>query len=161
MYVIITTHLNINVGHLHTTLLLQLFYGPLSRTIWMSRYQKNIHPLTYPDHHPIFISLFHILQSIASSLFNLRLRAWQSFCTTLSKSSLVYLLVCSPPPHTPYISLPNLCLLFATHAHTIAVCFVELLSFTLTSHIHLTILISAVPKCHLVFFHDRPGLTSM
>jgi len=35
-------------------------------------------------------------------------------------SSLVYLLVWSPPPHIPYISSPNQCLLFATHAHTIA-----------------------------------------
>jgi len=36
---------------------------------------------------------------------------------------LVYLLVWSPPPHTPYISSPNQCLLFATHAHTITACF--------------------------------------
>jgi len=34
----------------------------------------------HPDHHPIFISFYHLLQSIASSL--LKLRAWQSFCTT-------------------------------------------------------------------------------
>jgi len=56
---------------------------------------------------------------------------------------------------------PNQCLLFATHSHTIATCFtvvpklyhlflvslstlyLELYLFTLTSHIHLTILISA------------------
>ena len=38
-------------------------------------------------------------------------------------SSLVYLLVWSPPPHIPYISSPNQCLLFATDAHTIATCF--------------------------------------
>jgi len=42
--------------------------------------RRNIHPLTYPDHHPTFISFFHLLRSIASSLFNLR--AWQYFCTT-------------------------------------------------------------------------------
>jgi len=41
----------------------------------------------------------------------------------LSTSSLVYLLVWSPPPHIPYISSPNQCLLSATHAHTIATCF--------------------------------------
>jgi len=41
----------------------------------------------------------------------------------LSKSTLVYLLVSNPPFHTPYISSPNHCLLFATHAHTIAACF--------------------------------------
>jgi len=51
---------------------------------------------------------------------------WQSVAQPLSKSSLVYLfvlLVWSPPPHIPYISSPNQCLLFATHAHTIAACF--------------------------------------
>ena len=75
-------------------------------------------------------------------------------------SSFVYLLVWSPPPHIPYISSPNHCLLFAAHAHTIATCFAVVsilyhlflfsltsllgtLSFTLTLHIHLTILISA------------------
>jgi len=58
----------------------QLFYGPLSRTTQVSRYQKK-HSLTHhPDHHPIFISFFHLPRSIASSLF--KLRAWQSFCTT-------------------------------------------------------------------------------
>jgi len=71
-----------------------------------------------------------------------------------SMSSLVYLLVWSPPPHIPYISSPNQCLLFATHAYTIATCFTVLsilyhlslnsllgtLSFTLILHIHLTIL---------------------
>jgi len=29
----------------------------------------------------------------------------------------------SPPPHTPYIALPNQCLLFTAYAHTIAACF--------------------------------------
>jgi len=87
------------------------------------------------------------------------------FAQPLATSSLVYLLVWSPPPHIPYISSPNQCLLFATHAHTIATSFAVVsifissipslslnsllgtlsftLSFTLTLHIHLTILISA------------------
>jgi len=34
----------------------------------------------HPDHHPIFISFFHLPRSIASSLF--KLRAWQSLRTT-------------------------------------------------------------------------------
>jgi len=38
------------------------------------------HSHIYPDHQLSFISFHHLLQSIASSLFNLR--AWQSFCTT-------------------------------------------------------------------------------
>jgi len=62
-----------------TTQQQQPFYGPLSGTTRVSRYQKNS-PSHHPDHHPIFISFFHLPQSIASSLF--KLRAWQSFCTT-------------------------------------------------------------------------------
>ena len=62
--------------HIHT----QPFYGPLSGTTRVSRYQKKHSPTHHPDHHPIFISFFHLLWSIASSLF--KLRAWQSFCTT-------------------------------------------------------------------------------
>jgi len=45
------------------------------------------------------------------------------FLHNLSLCTLVYLLVWSPLPHTPYISSPNQCLLFVTHAHTIAPCF--------------------------------------
>ena len=56
------------------------FYGPLSGTTQVSRYQKKHSPIHHPDHHPIFISFFHLPQSIAYSLF--KLRAWQSFCTT-------------------------------------------------------------------------------
>jgi len=57
----------------------QPFYDPLSGTTRVSRYQKKHSPTHHPDH-PIFISFFHLPQSIASSLF--KLRAWQSFCTT-------------------------------------------------------------------------------
>ena len=39
--------------------------------------RRNIHPLAYPDYQLSFISFFHLLQSIASSLLNLH--AWQSF----------------------------------------------------------------------------------
>jgi len=81
------------------------------------------------------------------------------FAQPLFKFSLVYLLVWNPPLHTPYIFSPNCCLLFATHAHTIAVCFAVvprlchliLVSvpvnstwnslFTLKSHVRLTILV--------------------
>ena len=58
----------------------QLFYGPLSGTTRVSRYQKKHWPTHHPDHHPIVISFFHLPRSIASSL--LKLHAWQSFCTT-------------------------------------------------------------------------------
>ena len=61
-------------------LLLLLFYGPLSGTTWVSRYRKRSPTHTYQDHQLSFICFFHLLRSIASSLFNLRAR--QSFCTT-------------------------------------------------------------------------------
>jgi len=45
------------------------------------------------------------------------------FAQPLSMSSLVYLLVWSPPPYIPCISSPNQCLLFTAHAYSIAACF--------------------------------------
>ena len=95
------------------------------------------------------------------------------FVQPLSMSPLVYLLVWSPPPHIPYISSPNQFLLFTAHAHTISTCFAVVsilynlflvflstpyfyLNTThLSDHSHLCSL-----KCHLIFFPDRPGLTS-
>jgi len=103
----------------------QPFYGPLSGTTRVSWYQKKHSPTRHPDHHPIFISFCHLPRSIASSLF--KLRAWQSFAQPLSMSSLVYLLVWSPPPHIPYISSPNRCLLFAAHAYTIALMSIKII----------------------------------
>ena len=81
-------------------------------------------PTHHPDHHPVFISFFHLPRSIMSSLF--KLRAWQSFAQPVSMSSfsLVYFVVWSPPPHIPYISSPNQCLLFAA----IAACFINIIS---------------------------------
>jgi len=96
-------------------------YNPLSRTPGEPVPEKHSLSHTYRDHERSFIGFLHLLPSIASSLFNLH--AWQSFAQPFSKSSLIYLLVWNPPLHTPYISSPNHCLLFATHAHTIATCF--------------------------------------
>jgi len=134
----------------------QPFYGPLSGTIRVSRYQKKHSPTHHPDHHPIFISFFHLLRSIASSLF--RLGAWQSFCTTSVHVlfSLVYLLVWSLIPHIPYTFSLNQCL-FSQHMpyhrnlfccsrsyqDYIIILFLVFLSTTLTLQIHLSILISA------------------
>ena len=59
----------------------QPFYGPLSGTTRVSLYQKKHSPTHHPDHHPICISFFHLPRSTAFSLF--KLRAWQSFCTSL------------------------------------------------------------------------------
>ena len=104
----------------------------LSGTTRVSRYQKKHSPThTYRGHQSSLICFIHLLRSTASCLFNPR--AWQSV-STVSKFSLV--LVWLPPLHTPYISSPNHCLLFATHAHTIAACFAVVLltrSLTLTN----------------------------
>ena len=114
-----STYKTTELVYIHTTTTQQ--QQPLSRTTQVSRYQKKHSPTHHPDHHATFISFFHPPRSTASSLF--KLRAWQSFCTTSSMSSLIYLLVWSPPPHIPYTSSSNQCLLFAAHAHTIATCF--------------------------------------
>ena len=42
---------------------------------WVGTRKKHS-PTHHADHHPIFISFFHLLRSVASSLF--KLRAWQS-----------------------------------------------------------------------------------
>ena len=123
---------------------MQLFNSSMSRTTRIGRYRKKHSPThTHPDHQTSFINFLRLLQSLASSLFNLH--AWQSFSTTslmhtaqvkdmakttaspnvsyLSRSSLVIFLVRDPLLHTPHISSPNHHLLFATHAHTITACF--------------------------------------
>ena len=64
-------------------------------------------------------SKHHCSTEIISSIY----MSGSIFAQPLSKSSLVYLLVWHPPLHTPYISSPNHCLLFAAHVHTIATCF--------------------------------------
>ena len=112
--------------------------------------RRNTHPLTYPHHQPSFISFFHLLRFIASSHSIYVLDSLSA--QPLSKSSLVYLLVCSPPPHIPYISSfrntwtyhRNLFCCSTKSSPSLSLnSLLGPLSFTLTSHIHLTILISA------------------
>ena len=115
----------------------QPFYGPLSGTTRVSRYQKKHSPTHHPDHHPVFISFFHLPQSIASFLF--KLRAWQSFCTT--SLHVLFGLPLGLEPSTSYSvhfftksvsSFRRTC----PYHRTLFFC-------TLTLHIHLTILIYA------------------
>jgi len=94
----------------------------LSGTAQVSQYQKKHSPThIYHCHQSSLICFLHLLQSTASSLFNLH--AYSLFPQSLSKFSLVYLLAWHPQLHTPYISSSNHCLLFAVHAHTITTCF--------------------------------------
>jgi len=134
------------------------FYGPLSGTTRVSRYQKKHSPTHHPDH-PIFISFFHLPRSVASSLF--KLRVWQSFCTT--SFHVLFGLPLGLEPSTSYSihffiqsvsSFRSTC----PYQRSLFCCSINIilsipslslnsllgtLSFTLTLHIHLTILISA------------------
>ena len=120
--------------------------------------RRNIHPLTWPDHHPSFIIFFHLQQSIASCLFDSH-ASW-SFCTT-SVQVLVGLPV-GLEPSTSYSihfftqsvsSFRNTCphhrsLFWCSTKIILSILSLSLnsllgtLSFTLTSHIHLAIFIS-------------------
>jgi len=137
----------------------QSFYGPLSGTTRLRLYLKKHSPTHHSDHHPIFISFFHLPRSIASSLF--KLRAWQSLCTT--SFHVLFGLPLGLEPFTSYSihffthsvsSFHNTC----PYHRNLFCCSINIissipsfslnsllgsLSFTLTLHIHLTILISA------------------
>jgi len=99
-------------------LLLQLFYSTLSRTIWVSQYQKKHSPThTYPDHQSTFISFLRLQRSVAPSLFSLH--ASQFFCTSSLQVLFGLPLGLARPLYSAYYSLPSHCLLFTTRAHTI------------------------------------------
>jgi len=135
----------------------QSFYGPLSGTTRLSWDQEKHSPTHYPDHHPIFISFFHVLQYTASSLF--KLRAWQSFCTTSLHVLFGLPLGLEPSTSIHFFtqsvsSFHNICL----YHHNLFCCSINIisyvpslslnsllgtLSFALTLYIHLIILISA------------------
>jgi len=141
----------------------------------VSRYQKK-HPCTYFDHHPIFVSFFHLLRSIASSLFNSH--AWQSFCTDSLPGPLVYQFVGLEPSISYSIhfftqsmsSFRNTC----PYHRNLFCCSTKIissipslslhslrgtLSFALTLHIHLTVLISALWSA--ILFSFQTGQVSL
>jgi len=143
----------------------------LSGTTRVSRYQKKHSPTHHPNHHPIFISFFHLPRSIASSLF--KLRAWQSYSTTSfhvlwSTSWSAYSIHFFAQSMSFFRSkCPYHCNLFCCSVNIIS----SIPSLSLNSllgtvfylnithpsdHSHLCSV-----KCHLIFFPDRPGLTSV
>jgi len=132
----------------------QSFYVPLSGTTRVSQYQKKHSPTRHPDHHPIFIIFFHLLRSIASSLF--KLHAWQSFCTT--SFHVLFSLPLGLESSTSYSihfftqSVSSFCSTCPYH-HNLFCCNINIISsilslslisllgtlfFTITLHIHLT-----------------------
>ena len=101
--------------HSHTTVLWNL-----SGTTRVSRYQKKHSPTHTHRSHQSSQSAFSIYYDPWHPPYSIHVL--YSLFPNLSKFSLVYLLAWYPPLHTPYISSPNHCLLFAAHAHTIATC---------------------------------------
>ena len=95
------------------------------------------------DHHPIFISFFHLPRSIASSLF--KLRAWQSFCTT--SFHVLFGLPLALEPSTRYFFTQSVSSFHST-------CPYHCSRFCCSINI-----ISSIPSLSL--FPDRPGLTSV
>jgi len=141
----------------------------------VSQYQKKHSPTHHPDH-PISISFFHLPRSIASSLF--KLRAWQSFCTT--SLHVLFGLPLDLESSTSYSihfftqsasSFRNKCpfhrSLFCSSINIISSIPSLSLSSLLATLFYLNIthpsdyshLCSL--KCQLIFFPDRPGLTSV
>jgi len=57
----------------------QPFYGPLSGTTRVSRYQKKHSPIHHPDHHPIFISC---PSTTIHSILPVHITCLAIFCTT-------------------------------------------------------------------------------
>ena len=115
----------------------------------------------HPDCHPVFISFFHfhLPRSIASTLF--KLCAWQSFCTT--SLHVLFVLLLGLEPSTSYSihffthsmssfcnTCPYNCVQFCCSINIVLSIpslslnyLLGTMSFNLTLHIHLTILISA------------------
>ena len=129
----------------------QPFNGLRSGTTRVGRYQKkHSHPSSSSD------VLYHLPPfTMINGILFVHFTCLTVLSYNLSRSSLVFLLFLDPQLHTPYISSPNHRLLFAAHANaacsaaTPMLCHLSLnsllgsLSFGLTPHIHLTILISA------------------
>ena len=132
----------------------------LTKTTRVSRYQKKHSPThTYPDHQSPFICFLHLLQCMASSRFNLC--AWQSFLTTSDQVFFgLPLGLASYTSFSKNFFTQSMSSFRSTRSyhHNLFRCSIKImssnpslalnsllgtLSFTLTSHIHLTIRISA------------------
>ena len=121
--------------------------------------RRNIHPLTPILVNVLPLSSFSICSSPRHPLYSAYVLG-SPLGQPLSRSSLVFPSVLNPQLHTPCISSRNHHNLFAARAHSNAACSAAIsmlchlhlvslssllgsLSFSLTQHIHLTILISA------------------
>jgi len=98
----------------------------LSSITWVRHYQKK----HSPTHLFWSLLILYILppSTYIHGILHGQLTCPSFFAQSLYKSPLVYLSFWHPSLHTPYISSPNHCLLFAAHAHTIATCFAVVLT---------------------------------
>jgi len=97
-----------------TKLLLLPIYGPLSGTTRVSRYQKKHSPThTYPDHQSSSVCFLPLIK-IHGNPCSIYMPDSPSLLWSTSWSGTLHFIV-----HTS----PNHCVLFATHAHTNAICF--------------------------------------
>ena len=103
-------------GHTHTQNRLMALCPGLPG--WASTKRNNSCTHAHPDHQTSFIT-YYDPQHPPCSVYVFD----SPFPQPLSRSSLVFLLVWGPLLRTPYISSPNLYLLFAKYTHTIATCF--------------------------------------
>ena len=94
----------------------------LSGTTRVSQYQKKHSPTHTRCGHKISRSASSVYYDPWHPPYSIH-AVYSLFPQSFFNFSLVYLLTWHPPLHTPYISSPNHCLLFAAHAHTIAICF--------------------------------------
>jgi len=137
--------------HAHTQIL-QLTGFSQGRPRWAIP-EETFTTHTYRGHQSSLIYFLYVLQSMASSLFNLR--AWKSLFTISLQASPIHLPAWHHQLHTPYISSPNHCLPFATHAHTVATCFAvvprlcELIPVSLSQPITQNSTCSPMPHIHL------------
>ena len=139
----------------------------------MSRYQKKHLPTHHPDHRPIFISFFHLLRSIASSLFKLCAR--QSFCTTsfhivfglpLGLELFIHFFTqsvssfCNTCPYHCSLCCCSISIISSIPSLSLNSLLVTLIFYLNITHPSDHSRLCSL-KCHLIFFPDRPGFTSV
>ena len=159
----------------------QPFNGLWSGITRVGRYQKKHSPThIHPDHRASFITFLHLQGSMASSLFNLR--AWQSSCTTSFQVFFGLLLGLEPStscsihfftqssssfrntwPYQRSLFCCNTNAMSSTPSLSLS-SLLGSLSFSLTPHIHLTILISALVwygKCSAIITKVSHALNTL
>ena len=109
-------YIGLQSPHLHNT---TTVLRPIVRDYRSELVPEETSPTHHPDHHPIFISFFHLLRSTASSLFKLRACLaifWHNLSPCLLWSTswsgalhLIFPIRVFFPQHMPIPSQPDCC----------------------------------------------------